>query len=46
MHQTELPYHEAAILTRLAGPGDPAFSAAAAKGILTLGFSPTFAGEN
>ena len=40
MHQTELPYHEAAILTRLAGPDDPAFSAAAAKGILTLGFSP------
>jgi hypothetical protein len=40
MGQTELPYHEAAILTRLAGPGEPAFSAAAAKGILTLGFSP------
>jgi hypothetical protein len=40
MHQTELPYHEAAILTRLVGPGEPALSAAAAKGILTLGFSP------
>jgi hypothetical protein len=39
MHQTELPYHEAAILTRIAGPDDPALSAAAAKGILTLGFS-------
>ena len=40
MHQTELPYHEAAILTRLAGPDEPAFSAAAAKGILTLDFNP------
>ena len=40
MHQTELPYHEAAILTRIAGPDEPAFSAAATKGILTLGFSP------
>jgi len=40
MQQTELPYHEAAILTRIAGPDEAAFSAAAAKGILTLGFSP------
>ncbi len=40
MHQTELPYHEAAILSRIAGPDEPAFSAAAAKGILTLSFSP------
>lgn len=40
MHQTEIPYHEAAILTRLAGPDEPKFSAAAAKGILTLRFSP------
>ena len=41
MHQTELPCHEAAILNRLAGPGAPAFSAATAKGILTLDFSPS-----
>ena len=27
MHQTELPYHEAAILTRIAGPDEAAFSA-------------------
>jgi hypothetical protein len=40
MHPTELPYHEAAILTRIAGPDEPAFSVATAKGILTLGFSP------
>ena len=40
MHRTELPYHEAAILTRLAGPHARAFSPAAAKGILTLGFRP------
>ena len=40
MRQTELPYHEAAILTRIAGPDEAAFSAAAAKGILTLGFNP------
>ncbi len=40
MHQTDLPYHEAAILTRIAGADAPALSAAAAKGILTLGFSP------
>lgn len=39
MQQTQLPYHEAAILTRLAGPDEPALSAATAKGILTLGFS-------
>ena len=40
MYQTDLPYHEAAILTRIAGPDEPGMSAAAAKGILTLGFSP------
>ena len=40
MHQTELPYHEAAILTRIAGPDEPALSAAAAKGILTLVSAP------
>jgi hypothetical protein len=40
MQQTELPYHEAAILTRIAGPDESALSVAAAKGILTLGFSP------
>ena len=39
MHQTETS-HEAAILTRLAGPDTPALSPSAAKGILTLGFSP------
>jgi hypothetical protein len=40
MHQTELPYHEAAILARIAGPDEPALSAATARGFLTLGFSP------
>src|SRR5262249_15023306 len=40
MHQTEIPYHEAAILTRIAVPDERALSAATAKGILTLGFSP------
>ncbi len=40
MRQTELPHHEAAILTRIAGPDEPALSAAVARGILTLGFSP------
>ena len=40
MHQTEPPYHEAAILTRIAGPNEAALSTATAKGILTLGFSP------
>ena len=39
MQQTQLPYHEAAILTRLVGPDEPVLSAATAKGILTLGFS-------
>jgi hypothetical protein len=38
MREIELPYHEAAILTRIAGPNEPALSAAAAKGILALGF--------
>ena len=40
MQPTALPYHEAAILTRLTGAAEPAMSSAAAKGILTLGFSP------
>jgi hypothetical protein len=40
MQQTELPNHEAAILSRLIGADDPTLSAAAAEGILTLGFSP------
>jgi hypothetical protein len=39
MRKSEPPYHEAAILTRIAGPDELALSAAAAKGILTLGFS-------
>jgi hypothetical protein len=40
MPPTEIPYHEAAILTRLAGPDEAALSVAAAKGILTLVFNP------
>ena len=40
MHQSELPYHEAAILTRIARPDKPGLSAATARGILTLSFSP------
>lgn len=39
MHQTELPYYEAAILTRLAEPDEAALSPAAARGILTLGLN-------
>jgi hypothetical protein len=39
MQQTQLPYHEAAILKRLVGPDELALSAATAKGILTLAFS-------
>ncbi len=39
MRQTEPLYHEAAIMTRLAGPDEPGFSAAV-KAILTLGYSP------
>ncbi len=39
MQRGELPYHEAAIMTRLAGSGEPPLTAAAAKGILTLRFS-------
>jgi hypothetical protein len=39
MREPELPYHEAAILTRIAGEDEPALSVAAARGILTLGFS-------
>jgi hypothetical protein len=38
MQQTELPYHEAAILSRLVVPDEPSLSSAAAKGILALGF--------
>jgi hypothetical protein len=41
MHQAELPYYEVAILTRLTGPDERGWSAATAKGILTLAFSPT-----
>jgi hypothetical protein len=41
VQQIELPYCEAAILTRLVGPDEPALSPAAAKGILQLRFSPT-----
>ena len=40
MQRIELPYHEAGILTRLAGAEQPGFSPAAAEGILELGFSP------
>ncbi len=38
MQRTELPSHEAAILTRLFGPDAPPLSLAAAEGILSLGF--------
>jgi hypothetical protein len=38
MRQTEMPFHEAAILKRLAGPDERAWSAAA-EGILALGVS-------
>jgi hypothetical protein len=40
MQQTEPRYYEAAILKRLAGADVPTLSVAAAKGILTLAFSP------
>jgi cytochrome c553 len=40
MQQTQLACHEADILMRLVGPDKPALSAAAAKGILRLTFSP------
>jgi hypothetical protein len=40
MQQTELPNREAAILTRLIGPDEPALSPAAAEGLLALGLSP------
>jgi hypothetical protein len=40
MQQPEIPYHEAAILTRLVGPDKPVLSAATAKGLLALRFSP------
>ena len=39
MQRTELLGPEAAILTRLASPGDEALSAAAAEGILSIEFS-------
>src|SRR5262245_12650536 len=39
MPQTELPNHEAAILTRMVGPDEPNFSPAAAEAILALRFS-------
>jgi hypothetical protein len=40
MQQTQMPFHEAAILTRLIGSGEPVLSSAAAKGFLALGFDP------
>lgn len=40
MRQTELPYHEAAILTRLVGHDEPVLSSATAKAFLALGFGP------
>jgi hypothetical protein len=40
MQQTELPHHESAILTRLAGADGRALSSATAKGFLALAFSP------
>jgi hypothetical protein len=40
MQQTQLPYHEAAIMARLVGPGKVVISAATAKGFLALGFDP------
>ena len=40
MRQTGLPHHEAAILTRIAGQDEVAWSVAAARGILMLGFCP------
>jgi hypothetical protein len=39
MQHTHLPSHEAAILTRIAGPDEPLLPSAAAKGILSMGFS-------
>jgi hypothetical protein len=41
MQHTELPYHEAAILTRLVGRDEPVLSSATAKGFLALGYGPT-----
>ncbi len=38
MQQTQIPSHEAAILTRLFGPGEPVLTSATAKGFLALGF--------
>jgi hypothetical protein len=40
MQQTQIPFHEAAILTRLFGPGEPVLTSATAKGLLALGFDP------
>jgi hypothetical protein len=39
MPVTELPNHEAAILRRVIRPEEPPLSAAAARGLLALGFS-------
>lgn len=39
MPPTEMPSHDAAILTRLVGPDDHLLPPAAAKGILALAFS-------
>ena len=39
MQQTQLPFHEAAILTRLFGAGEPVITSATAKGFLALTFS-------
>jgi hypothetical protein len=38
MQQTELPFYEAAILSRLVVPTRPSLSPAAAEGLLALGF--------
>lgn len=40
MPLTGMPNHEAAILTRLVGPGEPTLPPAAAEALLSLGFSP------
>jgi hypothetical protein len=39
MSRTELPNHEAAILTRLVGPEEPTLTPAAAEALLALRFS-------
>lgn len=40
MQQTEIPCHEAAILTRLVGRDEPVLSSATAKGFLALEYGP------